>query len=122
FQELGHYWVARRAGVIVEVFSIGFGPEIVGWTSKETGTRWRIAAIPLGGYVKMRGDEDAMSTPTAQRNGTKGGFPDAPLFWRFAIVLAGPVANFILGILLFALVYMTVGKQVLPAEIGEVLP
>ncbi|MEK9622579.1 MAG: RIP metalloprotease RseP [Candidatus Puniceispirillum sp.] len=122
FHELGHYWVARRAGVIVEVFSIGFGPEIVGWTSKQTGTRWRIAAIPLGGYVKMRGDEDAMSTPTAQRNGTKGGFPDAPLFWRFAIVLAGPVANFILGILLFALVYMTVGKQVLPAEIGEVLP
>ena len=122
FHELGHYWVARRAGVIVEVFSIGFGPEIIGWTSKVTGTRWRVAAIPLGGYVKMRGDEDAMSTPTAQRNKIQGGFPDAPLFWRFAIVLAGPVANFILGILLFALVYMTVGKQVLPAEIGEILP
>ena len=61
FHELGHYWVARRAGVIVEVFSVGFGPEIYGWTSKKTGTRWRIAAIPLGGYVRMRGDENEAS-------------------------------------------------------------
>ena len=61
FNELGHYWVARKAGVIVDVFSVGFGPEIFGWTAK-TGTRWRIAAIPLGGYVKMRGDDDAAST------------------------------------------------------------
>ena len=60
--ELGHYWVARKAGVIVDVFSVGFGPEIFGWTAK-TGTRWRVAAIPLGGYVKMRGDDDAASTP-----------------------------------------------------------
>jgi regulator of sigma E protease len=62
FHELGHYWMARKAGVVVEVFSIGFGPEIYGWNSKKTGTRWRIAAIPLGGYVKMRGDEDPAST------------------------------------------------------------
>ncbi len=59
FHELGHYWAARRAGVVVEVFSIGFGPEIFGWTAKSTGTRWRFAAIPLGGYVRMRGDENA---------------------------------------------------------------
>ena len=59
--ELGHYWVARKAGVVVDVFSVGFGPEIYGWTAK-TGTRWRIAAIPLGGYVKMRGDDDVAST------------------------------------------------------------
>jgi len=122
FHELGHYWVARKAGVIVEVFSIGFGPEIYGWTSKKTGTRWRIAAIPLGGFVKMRGDEDAASTPSARPRAQAGAFADAPLFWRMGIVLAGPVANFILGIVLFALVYMTVGKQILPAEIGEVLP
>ena len=61
FHELGHYWVARRAGVVVEVFSVGFGPEIYGWTSKKTGTRWRFAAIPLGGYVRMRGDENEAS-------------------------------------------------------------
>ena len=67
FHELGHYWVARKAGVVVDVFSIGFGPEIYGWTAK-TGTRWRISAIPLGGYVKMRGDDDAASTPSADGN------------------------------------------------------
>ena len=121
FHELGHYWVARKAGVIVEVFSIGFGPELYGWTAK-TGTRWRIAAIPFGGFVKMRGDEDAASTPGQDSAHTKGSFGGAGLYWRMAIVLAGPLANFILGILLFAIVYITVGKQVLPAEIGEVIP
>ena len=122
FHELGHYWMARKAGVVVNVFSIGFGPEIYGWTSKKTGTRWRIAAIPLGGYVKMRGDENAASTPAAANGAVEGSFAAASLPWRFGIVLGGPVANFILGILLFALVYGTVGKQFLPAEIGEIMP
>ncbi len=122
FHELGHYWMARRAGVIVEVFSIGFGPEIYGWTSRITGTRWRIAAIPLGGYVKMRGDDSPASTPSVAAKQLPGSFMGAALRWRIGIVLGGPVANFILGILLFALVYMTVGKQILPAEIGEVMP
>ena len=123
FHELGHYWMARRAGVVVEVFSIGFGPEIFGWTSKKTGTRWRFAAIPLGGYVKMKGDDNAASTP-ARSDGSAalGSFAAASLPWRIGIVLGGPVANFILGILLFAMVYMTVGKLMLPAEIGEVMP
>lgn len=139
FHELGHYWVARKAGVIVEVFSIGFGPELYGRIDKN-GTRWRIAAIPFGGFVKMRGDEDAASTPrqdstprqehgqdSTPRQGqdnahVKGSFGGAGLYWRMAIVLAGPIANFILGILLFAMVYITVGKQILPAEIGEVIP
>jgi regulator of sigma E protease len=121
FHELGHYWVARKAGVIVEVFSIGFGPELYGWTAKN-GTRWRFAAIPFGGYVKMRGDEDAASTPGQTGGHVKGSFGGAGLYWRMAIVLAGPVANFILGILLFAVVYITVGKQVLPAVIGDVIP
>ena len=58
--ELGHFWVARKTGVIVDVFSIGFGKEIFGWTDRY-GTRWRFAWIPLGGYVKMRGDENATS-------------------------------------------------------------
>ena len=122
FHELGHYWVARRAGVVVEVFSVGFGPEIYGWTSKKTGTRWRIAAIPLGGYVRMRGDENEASGAVPDADKVSGSFAGASLGWRSAIVLAGPVANFILGILLFALVYMTVGKVTIPAEIGEVMP
>src|SRR5215471_657768 len=62
--ELGHYWVARRNGVRVEVFSIGFGPELFGWTDR-AGTRWKVSAIPLGGYVKMFGDADPASTPDA---------------------------------------------------------
>ena len=121
FHELGHYWVARKAGVVVEVFSIGFGPEIYGWTAK-TGTRWRISAIPLGGYVKMRGDDDAASTPSEAGEGVVGSFSNAGLYWRMAIVAAGPIANFILGILLFAIVYMSVGKQIIPAVIGDVIP
>jgi len=119
--ELGHYWVARKAGVVVDVFSIGFGPEIFGWTSK-TGTRWRIASIPLGGFVKMRGDDDAASTPASSAHQQIGSFAGAGLYWRMAIVAAGPAANFILGIALFATVYMTVGKQVIPAVIGETIP
>ena len=122
FHELGHYWVARRAGVVVEVFSVGFGPEIYGWTSGKTGTRWRIAAIPLGGYVRMRGDENEASGAAPDAEKVPGSFAGASLGWRSAIVLAGPVANFILGILLFALVYITVGKVTIPAEIGEVMP
>ena len=121
FHELGHYWVARKAGVIVDVFSVGFGPEIYGWTAK-TGTRWRIAAIPLGGYVKMRGDDDAVSTPVSHESQQSGSFAGAGLYWRIAIVSAGPVANFILGIALFAAVYMSVGKQITPAVIGDVMP
>jgi len=121
FHELGHYWVARKAGVVVEVFSIGFGPEIYGWTAK-TGTRWRISAIPLGGYVKMRGDDDVASTPSETGEGVVGSFSNAGLYWRMAIVAAGPIANFILGILLFAIVYMSVGKQIIPAVIGDVIP
>ena len=119
--ELGHYLVARKAGVTVEVFSVGFGPEIFGWTAK-TGTRWRIAAIPLGGYVKMRGDEDAASTPKSHLPEQSGSFAGASLFWRMAIVAAGPAANFILGIALFATVYMSVGKQSIPAIIGDIMP
>ena len=86
FHELGHYWVARRAGVVVEVFSVGFGPEIYGWTSRSTGTRWRIAAIPLGGYVRMRGDETeaggeaegASSIRQLRRRRPGGGSPSLP--------------------------------------------
>ena len=122
FHELGHYWVARRAGVTVEVFSIGFGPEIYGWTSPKSGTRWRVAAIPLGGYVRMRGDESEAGGASEEATSVPGSFAGAGLWWRIGIVAAGPIANFILGIVLFALVYMTAGKIYLPAQIGEVMP
>ena len=121
FHELGHYWVARKAGVVVDVFSIGFGPEIYGWTA-HSGTRWRLSAIPLGGYVKMRGDDDAVGTASNNCQNVEGTFFNASLSWRMAIVAAGPIANFILGITLFAAVYMSVGKQTIPAIIGEVIP
>lgn len=122
FHELGHYWVARRAGVTVEVFSIGFGPEIYGWTSPKSGTRWRVAAIPLGGYVRMRGDESEAGGASEEATSVPGSFAGAGLWWRIGIVAAGPIANFILGIVLFAMVYMTAGKIYLPAQIGEVMP
>ncbi|MFM8992356.1 MAG: site-2 protease family protein, partial [Alphaproteobacteria bacterium] len=106
--ELGHFWVARRAGVRVEVFSVGFGPEILGWNDRH-GTRWKIAWLPLGGYVKMHGDADessatdhaAVAAMSPEERSTA--FPHKSLAWRAAIVAAGPAANFIFAILVFAL-------------------
>ena len=121
FHELGHYWVARRAGVVVDVFSVGFGPELFGWTDK-AGTRWKFSAVPLGGYVKMRGDEDAASNASQGAKHMPGSFAGATLARRMAIVAAGPIANFILGIVLFAGVYMAVGKAFVPATVAEALP
>jgi regulator of sigma E protease len=118
--ELGHYWVARKSGVVVEVFSIGFGPELFARTDKR-GTRWRLAALPLGGYVKMRGDENAASVPAAGSAEVAGSFSAASVWARMAIVGAGPAANFLFGILLFAGVYMGVGKAFIPPIIGEIV-
>ena len=107
FHELGHFLVARLCGVRVMVFSVGFGPEIVGFNDRH-GTRWKISAIPLGGYVKFFGDEDAASTPdhasvssmtAAER---RESFHHQSVGKRAAIVAAGPFANFILAILIFA--------------------
>lgn len=119
--EFGHYWVARRNHVVVDVFSIGFGPELFHWIDKN-GTRWRIAALPLGGYVKMRGDESAASMTSEASRRIAGSFASASLPARMAIVAAGPAANFITGILLFALVYMGVGKLYIDPVVGDVLP
>jgi regulator of sigma E protease len=123
--ELGHYWVAKRCGVKVEVFSIGFGRELVGWTDK-SGTRWKIAWLPLGGYVKMFGDADAASSPS---EGVREMTPEEravsffhkPLGQRTAIVAAGPAANFLLAIVLFAGVYVFVGQPFTPARIGAIV-
>lgn len=118
--ELGHYWVARRSGVVVDVFSIGFGPELYAWTDKQ-GTRWRIGALPLGGFVKMRGDQNAASMSSEASRQIEGSFAGASVFRRIAIVAAGPMANFLLGILLFACVYAGAGKAFIPPVIGEVM-
>ena len=129
FHELGHYWVARRNNVRVEVFSIGFGPEIYGWTN-EAGTRWKISAIPLGGYVKMLGqsdlpagdgDEEGEEPPLTEEEKAFS-FQHKSLAQRSAIVAAGPVANFLLAIVLFAGLIMTVGSAKPYAGVGTVLP
>ena len=115
FHELGHFLVARWCGVRVMVFSIGFGRELIGFTDRHD-TRWKIAAVPLGGYVKFFGDENVASVPDrasveamteAER---RESFFHQPLDKRAAIVAAGPIANFILAIAIFAGVYAVYGR------------
>lgn len=112
--ELGHYWVARRAGVRVEVFSVGFGREIYGWNDRR-GTRWKISLIPLGGYVKMFGEETSIVDEKGdERPLTKAekavSFAHKSVAKRAAIVAAGPLANFLLAIILFAFLFGAVGS------------
>src|SRR6202051_206500 len=100
--ELGHYLVARRNGVRVEIFSIGFGPEIFGWNDR-AGTRWKFSLVPLGGYVKMFGDADPASMPSsglpAMTEAERAvSFHHKRLPERAAVVSAGPIANFIFAI------------------------
>jgi regulator of sigma E protease len=125
FHELGHFIVARLCGVRVLVFSIGFGPELFGFNDRH-GTRWKIAAIPLGGYVKFFGDENAASVPDAA---VVAGMTEAErresFFYksvarRTAIVAAGPIANFLLAIIIFAGVFMFYGKQTTAARVDAV--
>jgi regulator of sigma E protease len=125
FHELGHFIVARWCGVRVLVFSLGFGPELVGFNDRH-GTRWKISAIPLGGYVKFFGDENAASVPNAQ---TVAGMSAAernesffykPVAKRAAIVVAGPLANFLLAIAIFAAVFVTFGKQITSPRVDTI--
>src|SRR5579863_9300343 len=101
--ELGHYWVARRNGVRIETFSIGFGPELFGWCDR-AGTRWKFSVLPLGGYVKMFGDSDGSSLLPAggiaqlTQSEREESFHFKSLGQRAAIVAAGPAANFIFAI------------------------
>lgn len=127
FHELGHFLVARFFGVKVEAFSIGFGPELFGWNDKH-GTRWRLSAIPLGGYVKFLGDENAASKPEALKNldrfdeeTRKQLFHLKPVGARAAIVAAGPIANFILTVIIFSFLFMTTGKAIIEPRVGEVV-
>jgi regulator of sigma E protease len=125
--ELGHFVVARWCGVKVLTFSIGFGPEVAGFDDRY-GTRWKISAVPLGGYVKFFGDENAASVPDAAAVAAmteaerRDSFFFKPVASRAAIVAAGPIANFLLAIAIFAGVFMIYGKQEIPARIDEVLP
>jgi regulator of sigma E protease len=127
FHELGHFLVARWCGVRILVFSIGFGPEIVGFDDRY-GTRWKIAAIPLGGYVKFFGDDNAASVPDTERLAAMDeaeksqSFVFQPVAKRAAIVVAGPVANFLLAIVIFAGIFMFYGKQSMTARVDTVQP
>jgi len=121
--EWGHFWVARRNKVRVEVFSIGFGPELYGWDDKY-GTRWKISAIPLGGYVKMFGegeDEDVDGEPRELTDEEKAvSFSFKTIRQRAAIVAAGPIVNFIFAIFAFAVLAGVIGTATPLAGAGKV--
>lgn len=123
--EWGHYIIARRSGVRVEAFAIGFGPELFGWTAS-SGTRWKLCAVPLGGYVKMFGDADPASAGAADDSAfteeeRKESFHYKSLRARTAIVAAGPAANFIFAILVLAGLYMIEGRPYAPAVVDAVI-
>ncbi|HVY99360.1 MAG TPA: RIP metalloprotease RseP [Dongiaceae bacterium] len=122
--ELGHFLVARACGVRVEVFSIGFGPELFGWTDR-TGTRWKFSWLPLGGYVRMFGQEDNVLEGESARPMTPQekavSFRHKGVGQRMAIVVAGPAANYIFAILVFAVLYASAGKLTIPPVVGGVI-
>jgi len=123
--EMGHYLVGRWSGIRILAFSVGFGPELLGWTDKH-GTRWKFCVVPLGGYVKFYGDEDAASTPDYKRLETISPqeraqtFLGAKLWKRAATVAAGPIANFILAIAIFAVLFAVYGRSVADPVVAQV--
>ncbi|MBT3930061.1 MAG: RIP metalloprotease RseP [Rhodospirillaceae bacterium] len=122
--EFGHYWFARRAGVRVEVFSVGFGRELFGYTDK-AGTRWKFSLVPFGGYVKMFGqsdlgpDDDGADMTDAERAVS---FHHKKLSQKTAIVAAGPLANILFAISIFTILFATAGQPFTPAQVSEVVP
>jgi len=125
FHELGHFLVARWAGVKVLTFSLGFGPELAGFNDRH-GTRWKISAIPLGGYVKFFGDESEASTPSSEALSAMtaeeraGSFHHKKVGPRAAIVAAGPIANFLLAIVIFTCLFTFFGKPSTTARVDKV--
>lgn len=125
FHELGHYLVGRWCGIRALAFSVGFGPEIAGFTDRR-GTRWKLSAIPLGGYVKFLGDENAASVPDSDAVSRMSAeerahsFPGASLWRRAATVSAGPIANFILAIAIFAVFFSLNGRMIADPVVSEV--
>lgn len=127
FHELGHFLAARLCGVRVETFSIGFGREIFGWMDRH-GTRWKISALPLGGYVRFLGDADALGTPDPEAlaklddKERARSFLGKPVYQRALIAASGPLANFLLAIVIFSALFMTAGRFVIPPRVDRVLP
>ena len=124
--EYGHYYFAKKYGVGITDFSIGFGKELFGWNDK-SGTRWKVCWIPLGGYVKFFGDRNVFSQADQEKiinkyspEDQKKLFVLKPLYQRAIIVAAGPFANFLLAVVIFLSIYMFVGKDFTPAMINEV--
>lgn len=124
--EMGHFLVGRLCGVGVQAFAIGFGPEIVGWTDRR-GTRWKLCAIPLGGYVKFAGDLNVSSAPDADALAQMSAAERAESFHhksvarRAAIVAAGPIANFLLAIAIFGTLAYVNGRQILLPQVDNVI-
>ena len=127
FHELGHYLVGRWCGVRVLAFSLGFGREIAAFVDR-TGTRWRLAVLPLGGYVKFFGDANAASMPDEEKNALmtpeerKVSFFHKAVWQRAAIVAAGPIANFLLAIVLFTMIFAFYGYQTITPRVNRLVP
>jgi regulator of sigma E protease len=125
FHELGHFLIARWAGVKVLTFSLGFGPELAGFNDRH-GTRWKISAVPLGGYVKFFGDDSEASTPSFDAlsgmtdEEKAGSFHHKKVGARAAIVAAGPIANFVLAIVIFTCLFTFFGKPITSARVDKV--
>lgn len=123
--EMGHYLAGRWCGIGITAFSVGFGPELLGFNDR-SGTRWKLCAIPLGGYVKFHGDEDAASTPDYGKleglsaEERKSTFLGAALWKRAVTVAAGPIANFVLAIAIFSVTFASYGRQVADPVVAEV--
>ncbi len=127
FHELGHFMVGRWCGVTISEFSIGFGKELFGFYDKH-GTRWKVSAVPLGGYVKFFGDENAASVPDQDamnslgKDDREGSLHSKSLWARAAIVAAGPFANFLLSIVIFGMLLFLYGKPMTPARVDAITP
>jgi len=134
--ELGHYWAGRSFGLVIDSFSIGFGKALVSWRDKR-GVQWRIGWVPLGGYVRFAGDDnaasavpdqadlDAMKAKILEHNAPAAlqrFYHFAPVWQRAVIAIAGPMANFVLAAVLFSLLLALFGENRLPAVVGEVTP
>ena len=125
--EMGHYLVGRWCGIGVKAFSIGFGPELLGFNDKH-GTRWKLSAIPLGGYVKFAGDENVTSTPDPEALAAltpkerEGAFHLAAVWKRAATVFAGPAANFILTIAIFSAIFYMYGRVISDPMVARAVP
>jgi regulator of sigma E protease len=124
--ELGHYFVGRWFGVKADTFSIGFGRELVGWTDRR-GTRWKVAALPLGGYVRFAGDMSPASEPNAEwlslpAEERAQTFQAKPVWQRFLIVFAGPAVNFLFAFAVIAVILVTLGEPVTPPVVAGIQP